>query len=381
MKDESVHKERYIRYAAELILAYKGDEPFHLYLKKYFKSHKKHGSRDRKNITSLCYHYFRLGEGIVNPMSIEEKFLLAEYLNSENEKELSEKLLTEKSGFDAEHIFPFNEYLSNQIDKKLFNISFLRQPLLFIRIRPGYRELVISRLTKDKINFEEHGESCLSFENTTRLENTLKPDREMVIQDLNSQRSSLFFDKIKWDSSNKIDIWDCCAGSGGKSILAADHFKNFRLTVSDKRKSILQNLQKRLMTASVEVFKIIQADLSKPVNAVTRESFDLIIADVPCSGSGTWGRTPEQLHYFDKDEIEMYAKLQRDIVSNALPKLKHGGYLLYLTCSVFAAENEENTKAISKENGLKIIHEQYLEGYTRRADTLFGSLMKLDATA
>lgn len=40
MKDNNIHKERHLRYAAELILAYNGDEPFHLYLKRYFREHK-----------------------------------------------------------------------------------------------------------------------------------------------------------------------------------------------------------------------------------------------------------------------------------------------------------------------------------------------------
>ena len=67
----------------------------------------------------------------------------------------------------------------------------------------------------------------------------------------------------------------------------------------------------------------------------------MIIADVPCTGSGTWGRTPEQLYYFEDRKIEEYASLQKQIVTNVISHLAPGGYFLYITCSVFKKENEE----------------------------------------
>lgn len=376
MKDNNIHKERHLRYAAELILAYNGDEPFHLYLKRYFREHKKHGSRDRRNITSLCYHYFRLGNGILNPMRIDEKLSLGDYLNSNTPDILHERLKEETGHFDALQIFPFNDYLSNHIEKELFNLSFLQQPLLFVRIRPGFRQHVLNVLSENKIQFEQLNDNCLSFENNTAIEKLFLTDKEVVIQDYNSQQAALFFEKMEAAPHPQINIWDCCAGSGGKSILAADFFRRYKLTVSDKRKSILANLQKRFRNAGIKNFKIIMADLSKPVSKITGGPFDLIIADVPCSGSGTWGRTPEQMHCFDKNEIDEYTALQRTIITNSISYLKKDGYLLYLTCSVFEKENEDNTKFLSKENGLKIMHQQYLKGYEMKADTLFGSLMK-----
>ncbi len=376
MKDNNIHKERHLRYAAELILAYNGDEPFHLYLKRYFREHKKHGSRDRRNITSLCYHYFRLGNGILNPMRIDEKLSLGDYLNSNTPDILHERLKEETGHFDAVQIFPFNDYLSNHIEKELFNLSFLQQPLLFVRIRPGFRQHVLNVLSENKIQFEQLNDNCLSFENNTAIEKLFRTDKEVVIQDYNSQQAALFFEKMEAAPHPQINIWDCCAGSGGKSILAADFFRRYKLTVSDKRKSILANLQKRFRNAGIKNFKIIMADLSKPVSKITGGPFDLIIADVPCSGSGTWGRTPEQMHCFDKNEIDEYTALQRTIITNSISYLKKDGYLLYLTCSVFEKENEDNTKFLSKENGLKIMHQQYLKGYEMKADTLFGSLMK-----
>src|SRR3546814_15861376 len=70
------------------------------------------------------------------------------------------------------------------------------------------------------------------------------------------------------------------------------------------------------------------------------ERFDGIILDAPCTGSGTWGRTPEMLSAFDKGSIGRFAALQRQLAARAIKHLKPGKPLIYITCSVFAEENE-----------------------------------------
>ena len=77
------HFHRYLEYAEALIANFDGKEPFHLYLKKYFSANKKHGSRDRKQIASLCYYFFRLGFGTLSAISVEEKLILAAFLIGE----------------------------------------------------------------------------------------------------------------------------------------------------------------------------------------------------------------------------------------------------------------------------------------------------------
>ncbi|MEO5650761.1 MAG: hypothetical protein ABIR03_12670, partial [Ginsengibacter sp.] len=74
------HFHRYMQYASSLLSNYKGAEPFHLYVKKYFSLNKKHGSRDRKQIAALCYNYFRLGFGVSNKVSIEDRLIVAAFL-------------------------------------------------------------------------------------------------------------------------------------------------------------------------------------------------------------------------------------------------------------------------------------------------------------
>ena len=97
----------------------------------------------------------------------------------------------------------------------------------------------------------------------------------------------------------------------------------------------------------------------------------MIILDAPCTGSGAWSRTPEQLYYFKKEKIDHYATLQKNIARNVITYLKSGGSLVYITCSVFKEENEDITEYIEKELKLKLVKIQLLKGYDKNADSLF----------
>jgi len=386
---------RYLHYASAILVKYNGNEPFHLYLKKYFSANKKHGAKDRKQITSLCYNFFRVGFGISSSVDIAEKLLLAIFLvekkpssllgmlkpewNKKIHFNISDKFKIVSHIFDAEKIFPFQNELSEEINFHEFNSSFLIQPKLFIRIRPGFKNMAINKLRSANIAFEELNENCFAFSNNEKVSDVICIDKEAVIQDYNSQRVSEFFKPVieNWQLSNAnstLKIWDCCAASGGKSILANDIFKNIELTVTDTRKNILENLKARFSKAGIKNYHSFVADLSTP--DPIKGSFNLIIADVPCSGSGTWARTPEQLNFFPKKNIEKYGLLQQKIIQNVGKFLTSDGYLLYITCSVFKRENEENIEFIQQDLKLVLLESKYLKGYEMQADTLFAALFR-----
>ncbi|THU32077.1 hypothetical protein FAM09_28030 [Niastella caeni] len=177
-------------------------------------------------------------------------------------------------------------------------------------------------------------------------------------------------------ANKPLKLWDACAASGGKSILAYDIFKHIDLTVSDVRKSILSNLEKRFAAAGIKQYNSFIGDISTSTSEIQHATFDIIITDVPCTGSGTWSRTPEQLYYFDPHQIERYSALQKKIVSHAIPHLKPGGFLLYCTCSVFKKENEDVVQFISEQYPLQLLEKELMTGYDKKADTLFGAVFQ-----
>jgi 16S rRNA (cytosine967-C5)-methyltransferase len=107
-----------------------------------------------------------------------------------------------------------------------------------------------------------------------------------------------------------------------------------------------------------------------------KKQFDFIFADLPCSGSGTWGRTPENLQSYTETQLSTMTKLQENILHHLIPAIKIGGYLLAATCSVYKNENEDQIEKLVATGKFKLIARQYFIGYDKHADTLFGALLQ-----
>jgi 16S rRNA (cytosine967-C5)-methyltransferase len=320
--------------ADKLIAAYHGEEPLANYLKKYFAANKKHGSKDRKNISALCYAHFR--NTAIN--------------------------------------FPLAHKISAQIDADKFIASHQIQPLLFLRIRPWQKEKVIQKLQAANVEYNEVNENAFSFANTTSLQNILELNKEVVIQDLNSQALAELLLLVPTSVEHPIQVWDACAASGGKTILMFDTMSNIRMHLSDVRESILYNADKRLQEAGIRPASVQEIDLTQSFDI--KKPFDFVFADVPCSGSGTWGRTPEQLAYFTEPQLNKYTQLQAQILQNIIPTVKLNGHLLFATCSVYKDENEKNVEVLVATGKFKVVKQQYFTGYEKQADTLFGALLE-----
>ena len=379
----------YFNTAILLICQYDGSVPLVHFLKQYFSQHKKHGSKDRKLITHLCYTYFRIGHAL-KEHATEDRLKVALFICSESvgewqvlftkewianwDTELQKRISFIQSvylSFSVSTVFPGLDELSEGIDPDQFVISLFIQPDLFLRIRPGKEKIVLQKLLEEQIPFQQITETCLAFPNASKMDTVLDIDNEVVVQDYSSQRVAEFLSSVVSRESS-VSVWDCCAASGGKSLLAFDVFGNIELTVSDIRPSILQNLQKRFEQAGIKKY---QSQIINLSNAKLQTSnFKLILCDAPCSGSGTWSRTPEQLYFFTANKITEYAALQKKIVGNVISNLADGGYFLYITCSVFKKENEEVVAMIEKEFSLQLVKNELLKGYSLKADSMFAAL-------
>lgn len=385
----------YFNTAIKIINAYDGAIPLSHFLKKYFSENKKHGSTDRKFITQACYNYYRLGFALKN-IPVEERLKISIFLCNENaggwkdlydsdwieewdealEKRIS--FIQSQFSFSVDDIFPFND-VSNDLEKVDFALSHLIQPNVFLRIRNHQQENIFNVLHQHQISFEQINDDCIAVANATKVDDIFKIDKEVVIQDYSSQRIKQFLSIIKSeipDEKSEIKTWDCCAGSGGKSILAYDVLQNINLTVSDVRSSIIHNLKERFKKAGIKNYKSFIADISNAKFEIANLKFDLIICDAPCTGSGTWSRTPEQLFFFEPEKINYYQSLQKNIVAHAIKHLNRQSYFLYITCSVFKNENEDIVEFIQQHFQFTLIKSELLKGYDKKADTMFAALFK-----
>lgn len=384
----------YINTSEKIIDLYKGDVPFSIFIKSYFASNKKFGSKDRKQISELCFIYFRLS-GALDKYSVNEKILTASFLYNSTATDLMQAInpawntlislpITKKMklvnpDMQVADIFPFKEALSSSINFEKFCLSFIAQPQLFVRVRPVLYESTIKKIKQSLMPFSLLDNNCVQLSSGTNIENFLLPDKEVVIQDYNSQK---VLDFLKTDLAKPVieqskdsgfpAVWDCCAASGGKSILLYDLLNGkCDLTVSDIRPSILSNLHKRFKRAGINKYQYFTSDITNEMEGAKATNYDIIICDAPCTGSGTWSRTPEQLHFFKESSIAVFNNKQKKIVQNILPYLKPGGLLFYITCSVFEQENDAIVHFIKSTFNLQVLQQQYLFGYEKNADSMF----------
>lgn len=379
--------ENYLAAAEKIIVAYDGSLPLHHFLKGFFKQHPYMGSRDRRQITQLVYQYYRLGHLWKGVKSTSARILMGNFLCEQegNEllkffhPELNEKIslpVEEKLSFlgteDVTDIFPFAEELSSGIDSHAFCRSFFIQPHLFIRTRNNKQFSILRLLEKAAVSFEVLGENTIALPNSTKIDTIITDKSWYEIQDVSSQKAGALFNAQAGEQ-----WWDSCAASGGKSILLLDKQPAVKLMVSDVRASIIQNLHQRFKEAGIRHYESIVMDLTAPVSlsVIKDRRFDHIILDAPCSGSGTWGRTPESLSYFSEQQITDYQQLQKKIAANVVQLLKPGGTLIYITCSVFRKENEDVVSFLEEGSGLERLEGGVIAGYQQRADSMFAVKM------
>ena len=388
----------YINTSVKLIEQYKGDQPFAIFIKNFFSAEKKYGSKDRKQIAALCYNYFRLGFAM-KKFSAEERVLLAtflceqapsdflakidEQLNQQVHLPLNEKLSIVKEKFTVEDIFPFKDMLSDTINVEKYCMAMFTQPLLFLRVRPQCKLTTLKKLEKAKLDHQIINGNCIQLPPATNAEDVFIIDKEVVIQDYSSQQvlnylrineAAIFGEEIK---QTPLSSWDCCAASGGKSILLYDVLKRkLDLTVSDIRMAIVMNLHQRFKKANLKEYKYFIADIGTNNFTPPATNYQLIICDAPCTGSGTWSRTPEQLCFFKPSTIKDFSELQKRIVSNVIPHLKNEGIFVYITCSVFKEENEAVAGFIKETFNLELLHQEIFKGFDKRADTMFVAIFK-----
>ncbi|MGI5977440.1 MAG: 16S rRNA (cytosine(967)-C(5))-methyltransferase RsmB [Candidatus Limivicinus sp.] len=144
-------------------------------------------------------------------------------------------------------------------------------------------------------------------------------------------------------------VLDACAAPGGKSFSAAILMHNegsiLSCDIHEKKLRLVREGARRLGIAVIET---LARDARQPDGEMD-DKFDLVLADVPCSGFGLMGKKPE-IRYKKESEIAGLPKIQLEILKNLASFVKPGGHMVYSTCTILRAENEAVVEQFLKEN-------------------------------
>lgn len=161
-------------------------------------------------------------------------------------------------------------------------------------------------------------------------------------------------------------VLDFCAGGGGKSLALAARQPGLRLVAHDADPARMRDLPARAERAGAQV----------RLTPNPEGRFALVVADVPCSGSGTWRRSPDAKWRLTPEGLARLIRIQRQILERAVDLVAPGGYLAYMTCSVLSAENGAQIDDFLSRNSVFSRQVQRLWTPVDASDGFFLSLLR-----
>ena len=199
---------------------------------------------------------------------------------------------------------------------------------VFLRVnrKRGTVEKVLSALKTDDIDAHAHPDvegAIIVTGNARRIQQTrLWDDGHIELQDAASQMAM-----ARLSVTADQTVLDYCAGGGGKSLALAAF--GAHVTAHDADVGRMKDIPARAARAGTRI------KTTKRPNG----TFDLVLCDAPCSGSGTWRRTPDAKWRLAECHLAELTKIQRSILETAMTHVGQGGRLAYATCSVLSVEN------------------------------------------
>jgi 16S rRNA (cytosine967-C5)-methyltransferase len=221
---------------------------------------------------------------------------------------------------------------------------------LRVNILKGDRDEVVARLNADGLAGQATHLSPIGIRMAGRpsiMAHPLYRDGTIEIQDEGSQLVALMA-----DARPGQEVMDFCAGAGGKTLAMAAAMNNKgRLIASDVLANRLNRAKERFRRAGIHNIQ------THPITGETdpwikrhKGRFDRVLVDAPCSGTGTWRRNPDQRWRSLGPGLADLLPLQGRLLQSASRLVKPGGRLIYATCSMLPAENEDHAEGFLAAN-------------------------------
>ena len=167
------------------------------------------------------------------------------------------------------------------------------------------------------------------------------------VQDASSQLVAEYL-----DVEPGMKVIDTCAGAGGKTLHLASFMKNKgQIIAMDIYESKLRKLKVRARRNKVHNIDTRVIDSTKPIKKLYGKA-DRVLIDAPCSGLGVLRRNPDSKWKLQPEFLDNIKKVQQDILQQYSKMVKHGGKLVYATCSVLPSENQNQiAEFLASESG------------------------------
>jgi len=147
-------------------------------------------------------------------------------------------------------------------------------------------------------------------------------------------------------------VWGLCAGGGGKALALAA--RGARVLASDTDPKRMSDIPTRAARAGTPIPVLPAAEVAH------RAPFPLIVVDAPCSGSGTWARSPDAKWRLTEAQLNRLIRTQSDLLDQAAALTSPQGHLAYITCSILEEENRSQCERfLARQTGWRIAQEQH----------------------
>lgn len=210
------------------------------------------------------------------------------------------------------------------------------------------KDAILDKLNKDGVKVEDASfmDNALKVVSSDKNISEWKSFKD---GDIFVQGESAMLTSIVADPKKNMRILDCCAAPGGKTThladLAEDSAMIDALDINESRVELIKQNANRLGFKSINAMK---GDAS--TFGSNKAQYDLVLADVPCSGLGLMAKKPDIRLQITYDRIQELLPLQKAILNNAARNVVPGGTLIYSTCTINKAENENQVEEFLKEH-------------------------------
>lgn len=198
-------------------------------------------------------------------------------------------------------------------------------------------EALLAQWAREGVRAERHPwmSGCWLLKNTGSLEKL--PSFQQGLFQIQDPAARLSVSVLELRPGQRV--LDLCAAPGGKSMAAAMYMENRGHIVScDLHPGKLPQIQQAAQRLGVDILETMEND-GTALRPEFVDAFDVVIADVPCSGLGVIRKKPD-IRYKDLSAMEALPAIQRQILECAAAYVRKGGQLLYSTCTILKRENE-----------------------------------------